>query len=1051
MQAAKSLGLIRFGIFEVDLRSGELRRDGLRVKLPEQSFQILAMLLTRPGEVVTREEIRLKLWPNDTIVEFDQSINAATRRLRLALGDSAENPEYVETLARRGYRFKVLVQTIVEAPRLVPAPAEQEAQRRDVAPAPEPDSDDLTGKTISHYEILQKLGRGGMGVVYMAEDRVLGRKVALKFLPEELAGQPRALERFQGEARSASALNHPNICTIYEVGEDDGQPFIAMELLDGETLNRRMGGKPLKTVDALEIAIQIADALEAAHSAGIIHRDIKPANIMLTARGQAKVLDFGLAKFVREPSGIAAASESPQSGTTGDASGDIKSSAGVAMGTAAYMSPEQARGEPVDKRTDIWAFGCVLYELLTARKAFPGETTADSLAAILEREPDWNLLPPTLPAQLRHLLRRCLQKEVHRRLRDIGDARIEIEEAIAGPATAELDADAGMRSPSRWRSLMAWSGPALLIGAAIIALAVWALRPTPLPQPISRFGVTLPSDAPIDIDNPWIAISPDGRELVYRAMKGGYQQLYLRALDEMEARPIPGTEDGFSPFFSPDGQWIGYFSYGRLKKVSLLGGPPVTLCRSLGGGGGSWGENGTIVFAPEKPGGGLEVVSAAGGTPNVLTSLDSNRGEVAHGRPQVLPGGTEILFSVLLSAPGSTNTDHEIVVQSLRTGDRRVLVRGAGFPRYVPTGHLVYRIQNGTLMAARFDLKRLELVGSPVAVVENVAPIGGSFDFSRGGSLVYIPQPTGSKGHTLAWVDRKGAAQSLPVPPHEYEQPRLSPDGRRLAITADDTGAIWVYDVARQTFTRFTFGGRNFDPMWSPDGNRLAFESDRAGAGSWNVFWKAADGTGLEELLISNAVCEERPGKRCAGPEEWSPDGRTLAALDVTTGRAAISVIPLDAQRQPWFFSQTPSVQIEPTFSPDGHWLAYAADESGQYQIYVQPFPGPGGKWQISTDGGREPFWSRNGKELFYRNGRKMMVLDVTLKPSFTAAQPKVLFEGRYVTDVASAERSYDVTPDGQRFVMIMPSEQELAATQINVVLNWFEDLKRRVGPGGKQ
>jgi eukaryotic-like serine/threonine-protein kinase len=580
----------------------------------------------------------------------------------------------------------------------------------------------LAGQRLGSYQIVSLLGAGGMGEVYRARDTKLQRDVAIKVLPKAFVDDPDRIGRFRREAQMLASLNHPNIATIHGLEQSDSVHYLAMELVPGETLAQRIeraGALPIS--EALSVSRQIAEALEAAHEKGVIHRDLKPANVKVTPEGRVKVLDFGLAKAF---AGDGSASNSIRPTAT-----EAGTEPGVVLGTPSYMSPEQARGKPVDKRTDIWAFGCVLFELLTGRQAFRGETSADSIAAVVEREPDWKALPPTVPAGIRRLLQRCLQKDVNRRLRDIGDARIEIEEPVASPETGELAVDPGMRAHARWRRVTRL-GVIFFAAAAVAAVAVWGLRvmTLPAPQPISRFTVTLPPDRPLALVPPSVAISPDGTHLVYAAIRGGTSQLYLRPLDQMQATPIEGAEDGTFPFFSPDGQWLGFFADGKLKKTPISGGPSVVLCDTAGGRGGSWGENGTIIFAPEARGG-LYLISAAGGPPQVLATPDSNKGETSYRSPSFLPGGNEVLFTVL----GTTRTDVHIVVQSLKTGERRVLTRGGDakdHAHYVPTGYLVYS-HNGTLLAAPFDTRRLELTGTPVPVVEDIAKdISGQFSFS---------------------------------------------------------------------------------------------------------------------------------------------------------------------------------------------------------------------------------------------------------------------------------------------------------------------------------
>jgi Tol biopolymer transport system component len=866
-----------------------------------------------------------------------------------------------------------------------------------------------------------------MGEVYQAHDTKLGRDVAIKVLPEAFAHDTERLTRFQREAKMLASLNHPNIATIYGLEQTNGTHYLVMELVSGETLAdrvKREGAVPIE--EALKIGIQIAEALEAAHEKGIIHRDLKPANVKVTPEGKVKVLDFGLAKAFAGDG----ASSNPSDSPTLSAAATMQ---GMILGTAAYMSPEQARGKSVDKRTDIWAFGCVLYELLTGKQAFQGETTTEILAAVLRGEPDWQAVPPAVPANVRDLLRRCLQKDKALRLRDAGDARIEIQEAATSPsATGQENVVA--RKLGRWQLPLS-VGLAAVIAAAVTGLAVWNLRPMPLPQrPVTRFTITLPAGQRLaDLENPAIALSPDGTRLVYVATQGGgIQQLYLRPMDSPDAKPIPGTEGGATPFFSPDSQWVGFFADGKLKKVSAGGGAAVTLADARGNfRSGSWGTDDTIVFW-FAGGSSIFRVSAGGGTLQPL--ITPKPGEAGVLSPEILPGAKAVLFMA-----GATLEDSKVAIRSQQTGERRDLTRGTR-PGYALSGHLIYA-QGGTLMAVPFDLQRQRLTGSPVPVLEGVLQNGGipQYSFSSTGSMAYVAASS-VQGiqRTLIWVDRKGAEQALPAPSRGYRTPRLSPDGRRVAVaTTEDQ--IWLYDLARETLTRLTFGGLDFTPIWTPDGKRVAFQSTRGGARNSGVFWQLADGSGAAERLTTSEYGNN--------PGSFSPDGKVLVFVEVhpTTGRD-LWTLNMSGDGKPQPFLRTSFNEGDARFSPDGRWLTYISDESGRNEIYVQPYPGPGGKWQISTDGGTEPVWARNGG-IFYRNSKKMMAVDTMTQPTFSAGKPKVLFEGAYVPSLQTTP-NYDVSADGQRFLMIKESEQSSSTTQINVVLNWFEELKRKVPPG---
>ncbi len=923
------------------------------------------------------------------------------------------------------------------------------------------------GTRLGPYEILSPLGAGGMGEVYRARDSKLGREVALKVLPEILARDPDRMARFKREAQVLASLNHPNIAAIYGFEESDGVRALALELVEGETLGEWLGRdapagrlksdstrpttetahRAVSTDDALPIARQIADALEYAHERGIIHRDLKPANIKITPEGTVKVLDFGLAKALEvEATASSNVSDSPT--LTAAAT-----QAGVIIGTAAYMSPEQARGKSVDRRADIWAFGCVLYEMLAGRQAFEGDTVSDTLAAVLKTEPDLSALPASTPARVRELLRRCLTKDPKRRLRDIGEARIATEEALSGTddvapvcdrrsGGSDLAARRAALQPP-WRRALPWALAAIST-LALFALTLGNMFRAPLPptRPIARLAVTLPPTGRLAeaFFSP-IALAPDGSRLVYVAYHGASTQLYARAFDSFDAKPITGTEGAENPFFSPDGQSVGYFAEGKMKKVTLSGGAPFTLCNAASNRGASWVPDNNIVVALSGNSGLFEV-SAAGGTPKPLTVPDRQMGEISHRWPEILPGGKALLFTLW---SGGSFDDARIVLLSLNTGERRVLVEGGTHAQYVPSGHLVYA-RAGGLLAVPFDLKRLEVAGSPVPILDGVSMNSGSgsasFSISAGGALAYVPGGLSVSTRNLFWVDRKGVAKPLPAPSHRYFSPRLSPDGRRLAV-GDNVSGLWLFDLTRGALTRLADTAGAFPlPIWTPDGHSVTFRS--VVGPSLNLHWMPADASRAPQRLTTSEN-QQSPGS-------WSPDGQVLAFSenDATTGWD-IWVLKLEGDRKPRPFLQTPFNEGGPEFSPDGHWLAYQSDETGQQEVYVRPFPGPGGKWQISTEGGTEPMWARNGREFFYRNGEKMMVVSVGTKPTFTASKPRQLFEGPYESGslVFSFEPNYDVSPDGQRFLMIKRSEQASTPTQVNVVLNWSDEL-RRLAPAGR-
>jgi eukaryotic-like serine/threonine-protein kinase len=906
-----------------------------------------------------------------------------------------------------------------------------------------------SGARVGSYEIREFLAAGAMGDVYRAHDVQLRRDVALKVLPASFSTDPERVARFEREARLLAALNHPHIATIHGIAEaspaETGHRLraLVMEFVDGDTLAHRVAKGPLPLKEVLDIARQIAEALEAAHENGIIHRDLKPANIKVTPDGTVKVLDFGLAKaFAGHGTGI------DLSALTIEGTGE-----GVIAGTPAYMSPEQACGQAVDKRTDIWAFGCVLYEMLTGVLAFRGETVSETLTNVMKSEPQWLALPPDTPANVRNIVQRCLEKDPRQRMRDIGDVRLALAGAFELVAADTSASASGVRAPGR-RPLMLSLGM-LLIGAAITGAGIWFLRPASSAdrEPVSRFTITLPADEQFsDTTRHVVALSPQGTHLVYQAN----DRLYLRAIDQLSATPIQGTEaanDSGDLFFSPDGQWIGFWQAGEIKKLALTGGAPVKLCdASQFTWGASWGPDDTILYGqgPE----GIWRVSGQGGTPQRVVSVDEKKGESAHG-PQLLPGGRAVLFT--LATDGRWN-EAQIVVQRLDSGERKVVLRGGRDARYVETGHLVYA-RSGTLLAVPFDLGQLAVIGGPVPLVEGVRDAVNTtgathFSLSSNGSLIYAVGESlqGQEGR-LVWVARSGAEQPLAAPPRLYENPRLSPDGRRAAVEvataaagqgvgagpAGGTDQLWVYDLARDTLTRLTFeGGNNEQAVWTPDGKRIAFESNRDGVPN-RIFWQLADSSGGLERLTG--------GDRNQTPSSWSADGQLLAFDEVNPRtRGDIGVLRLsDRKAEP--FLRTPFEEGGARFSPDGRWLAYVSNESGRPEVYVQPYPGPGGKRQVSIDGGTEPVWNRNGREVFYRNGNKMMVVETTTQPSFSAGKPRMLFEGPYFTGAfPTMTVSYDVSADGQRFLVVKQTEAaSRSAAQINVVLNWFEELKRRV------
>ena len=885
------------------------------------------------------------------------------------------------------------------------------------------------GTRLGSYEILGPLGAGGMGEVYRAHDTRLRRDVAIKALPADLASDPERLSRLEREARLLAALNHPNIAAIYGLEEAGGAPYLVMECVEGETLAQKLATGRLPVEDALSIAGQIAAALEAAHAAGVIHRDLKPANVMIRRDGSVKVLDLGLARAVAEtPAGDPSLSPTITSGGTQD---------GVILGTAAYMSPEQARGKALDKRTDVFSFGCVLFECLTGKRAFPGDTISDTLAAILRGEPDWSALPADTPPAVRRLLRRCLQKDIRKRLRDVGDARIEIEDDVSEPAAVAA------APPERGNRLL-WA----LAGALLGIVAVYSAgrlfgRPAPL-APSLRAVLPLPPDTyPTFANRPGIAVSPDGRTVVFRATSQGVARLYRRALDDSNAEPLAGTEGGFAPFFSPNGEWLGFFTNKELKKVPLAGGAPIRL--SLVPpvtGGAAWGTDGNIVFSLTANGP-LSRISEAGGRFEAVSSLDPSRREHSHIWPQILPDGRGILVTMVVGQDFQDFENSQIVVLDPKTRRRTVVLEGSPFARYA-NGHLVF-VRGGSIYRVPFDLSRLAVIGSPVPVRERVTidseTGSASFACTDPGTLVYVDGPPIIRAtSTVLQLDRHGVEKPLPLPPAFYSDPRLSPDGKTLALQRCDGSAckIFLYDIQRNILTSFTpEAGRFFNPAWSPDGRRLAYSGFAVGAPT--LYVKNADGSGQPQRL-TDAPTEVRGAAEF--PDSWSPDGGTLAYVEVRLAaepQRNILLASPDAKRggRPWF--ESPYAESAAAFSPNGKWMAYVSDESGRNEVYVRPFPGPGGRTKVSSDGGAEPIWTRGGRELLYRKEKDFLAVDVRTEPTLTIGVPRVLFSGEFVAGGREdAPFGYDVSRDGNtiyaaRSIRVPEPERRLA-----IVTNWI-------------
>jgi Tol biopolymer transport system component/tRNA A-37 threonylcarbamoyl transferase component Bud32 len=909
------------------------------------------------------------------------------------------------------------------------------------------------GSRVGIYEVIAPIGRGGMGEVYRARDPKLQRDVAIKALPEAFSQDRDRLLRFEREARLLASLNHSNIAAIHGLEEQDGSRFLVMELVEGQTLDERIAEGPLPLEETLAVAAQIAAGLEAAHEAGIIHRDLKPSNVKIRPGGSVKVLDLGLARTV-DGAGALDSSLSPTRTTPATLAGAI-------LGTAAYMSPEQARGKPLDKRSDIFSFGCVVYECLTGRQAFSGETVTDILSAILSRDPDWSALPAGTPAKIRDLLRRCLQKDPKRRLHDIADARLEIEEAQSRGASGEVEPGESPRPAGRGR--MTWAIAGALAGAVLAAAATMLLRDkAPAAPAAAPLHAVLPLGAgdALFTMRPSLALSPDGRTVVYSAIHNGVQTLFRRPLASDHAEAIQGTELGSRPFFSPNGQWVGFIAKNELRKVPLLGGAAVTLSNIPPvTAGGSWGTDGRLVL-PLGANSGLYAISEAGGDLTPFVRLDEALGEHALLHLQILPGGRGILCTQRLGIDFADLDRSNVVVIDPATGKRNTVIEGATFARY-GNGRLAF-LRGATVFTAPFDLSRLAVTGAAVPVAEKIAidPSEGVGLFAlAAGTLAFVDgEPVRLPLTSVVRLDREGKSVRLPLPPGAYFNPRLSPDGKRLAMVQffGLRSAIVIYDRERDIVSTLTpERGRFFCPLWSPDGKRVAFS--RMGGARPTLGIKNADGSGEIQSFQKSSEDAEFPGS-------FSPDGKTIAytinySADRGGTRKPISediwLQSVDGTKPapvgPWF--EAPAREAAPAISPDGKWVAYVSDESGAKEIYVRPYPGPGVATKVSPDSGIEPAWTRGGRELIYRAGERyerFMVIEVAnALPAFSA--PRLLFTtevniGGQWSGRGSREeafRDYDVSADGNTFYATQFVPTEEPPRQLVVVTDWAATVPR--------
>jgi serine/threonine-protein kinase len=894
----------------------------------------------------------------------------------------------------------------------------------------------MIGKTLGNFTLEVEIGKGGMGEVYKAKDQKLGRDVAIKVLPEEFAKDADRIARFQREAKLLASLNHPNIAAIHGLEESDGIHFLVLELIEGDTLADQIKKSPIPVEESLKLALQIAEALEAAHEKGVIHRDLKPSNIKVTPNGKVKVLDFGLAKAFAGDQGDANLSNSPTLSAAA-------TQQGVILGTAAYMSPEQARGESVDKGADIWAFGVVLFEILAGRQVFAGKTVSDTLAAVLAKEPEWKGLPPNLHSRIRLLLERCLKKEPKNRYHDIADARVDIQEALADPSGVFVRPVTGTASRARLKQMFPWITAAVIVTVIITGISVWYLKPLE-PRQVIRFEYDIPENQQLINTSyyPLLSISSDGSKFVYSTNEG----LYLRSMDGLDGRLISGTNDNsLHPFFSPDGRWVGYWSQReqQLKKIDISGGAPVTLCDTANPRNPMWNEDDTIVYIGAN---GIMQVSANGGTSELI--VDSEGREFFD--PQILPNGKSVLFAFI------DGNEPKIAVQSLESGERKVLTEGFG-GNYLTTGHLAFFLENN-LLVVPFDLKTLSVEGGPVPMVSGIQWQGGTaapqYAISDSGTLIYLPGGIEqSANRILALVDRKGHIDQLNASPKAYVSPRISPDGRKLvvqSIDADSGASLWVYDLTVESeIQQLTFEGNNYRPIWTPDSQRITFSSDRDGGMS--LYWMPADGSGVADRLTS----AEDGTSHWA--ESWSPDGEALAyVVERNIGTDYDICFTSPGCEPECRYDRPDTVYLGAQFSPDGKWFAYSSGpNAGLVDIYVEPFPPTGALRRITLGGGRGIWatWSPDGRELFYRpttaSGQMhaLKAVDIATNPEFTFRNERMLPIKGFST--VSYYRGYDITPDGGKFLMTFPVDSakstERENRQINIVVNWFEELKERV------
>jgi serine/threonine protein kinase len=884
------------------------------------------------------------------------------------------------------------------------------------------------GTKLGPYEIQSLLGAGGMGEVYRARDTRLDRTVAIKVLPQGVTDTPEVRQRFEREARAVSSLNHPHICALYDVGNQDGIEYLVMEYIEGETLAKRLESGPLATADLLRYAIEVADALDRAHRQGVIHRDLKPGNIMLTKSG-AKLLDFGLAKATAPPlAGDFSSSPTVSRPLIGKAQTDALTAQGTIVGTYQYMSPEQLEGGEADARSDIFSFGSVLYEMATAKKAFAAKSTASLIAAILKEQPKpISELQPMAPPALERVVKTCLEKDPDERWQNAGDLKRELGWIASAGSQAGIPAPVVAKRKTRDRAMWSAAGALLALVAAYLfwQSGLWQHSPSPV-----HLSVALPAGKMLanNSSDP-VAISPDGSAIAYSARgDDGKRQLYLRKLGSFESTPISGTEGANCPFFSPSGEWLGFVSEDyKLKKVSVRGGSSIVVADHAGGVGGFWTDDDTIYYAKSFFTG-LFSVPAGGGQPKQVTQPGSSPDDRSHLWPNALPGNSGLIFTVW---NGRTFNEARIEGLLFSTGKRKVLIEGGTSGRYIPGGYLAYA-RNGTLFVVGFDPKRLEVKGTPVPVIEGVmtgASNGdATFAVSSNGTLVFQPGTFTSFHRNLVWMDRTGKTTNITEEVKPYSAPAISPDGKRIALTLDSSSFdVWVYDLERATLTKVSFGADDYNPHWSPDGKMLAYYSSKSG--TMQVYVKHGIVQGDEIMVTDDPGFKEVYG--------WTPDGREVifSRESKDTGYDLFAAaVEGDHKVRPLVVA--PFNQFDASVSPDGKWLAYVSDESGQAEIFVQSMSDPNMRAQISSGVAASPRWARSGNELFFRAKDGLMSVKFAPGTALNPGKPVKLFQDK------RAWSGYDVAADG-RFVVAIEAEDKVANSQLNVILHWFEELKQ--------